>query len=395
LITQYEKLTPWQRLGKLFGAGLKTVGMVGGTVAAARGGLVAAGAAGRGIRTIIQGGEALGAARRGVAEAAPRFRPRDTLPLGSTTDELATTGPRFIPRDRREMLYMQEGFLRRPPPWRSLPRDPDPKVRIDHFDRQTRPYYQQYNRPWDAVGNRLEVPPGMTMQQVRQETLDAINSIRSGRPPGAYVHEQREAFLHFYNGRESGVVQRVYINADTNYSPRLMERVVREVVDSAEFPGVVGAKIALPNPAGTLSRADSIVIYTNGEKASERVLQRLQQYQRENPDMFLDSTPRMTQWRSPGVATGAEPSAAGVDQWRRAVAEHTGIPAEAVAGQRTSFGSIRADAMYLAQEDLAALRARTGMINEQRDSWYLQQRTDHWFRRFGIDPEHPHRNLPN
>jgi hypothetical protein len=316
--------------------------MVGGTVAAARGGLVAAGAAGRGIRTIIQGGEALGAARRGVAEAAPRFRPRDTLPLGSTTDELATTGPRFIPRDRREMLYMQEGFLRRPPPWRSLPRDPDPKVRIDHFDRQTRPYYQQYNRPWDAVGNRLEVPPGMTMQQVR-----------------------------------------------------LMERVVREVVDSAEFPGVVGAKIALPNPAGTLSRADSIVIYTNGEKASERVLQRLQQYQRENPDMFLDSTPRMTQWRSPGVATGAEPSAAGVDQWRRAVAEHTGIPAEAVAGQRTSFGSIRADAMYLAQEDLAALRARTGMINEQRDSWYLQQRTDHWFRRFGIDPEHPHRNLPN
>jgi hypothetical protein len=391
LITQYENLTPWQRLGKFFGAGLKTLGMVGLTAGAVKGGAAAVGAVGRRLGAVVEGGEALNAARQGATQAG--FRPRDTLPLGSADD--VATAPRFIPRDRRELEYLQREFLRNPPPWRSIPQGATAEQKLAYFDAQTRPYYRAYNRPWDAVGNRLEVPAGMTMRQVRRETLDAIDSIGSGRPPGAYTRKQGEHFLHFYNGRETGVAHRVYINADANYSPRLMERVVREMVDSGEFPGVVGAKIALPDAAGALRRADSIVIYTNSERASERVLQRLAQYQRENPDMFLDSTPRMTQWHAPGISTGAEPSAAGAQQWRQAIADHLGVPPEAVGRQNPSFGGLRSDAMYFAQEDVAALRARTGIMNEQRDAWYLQQRTDHWLRRFGVDPEQPHRNLPN
>lgn len=160
--------------------------------------------------------------------------------------------------------------------------------------------------------------------------------------------------------------ERVYINANVNHASKLMEHIVRKIIDNPkDFPGVNAAKISGPVDAG--KRADSIVIFTNGPRAIDRVLIELAAYQRQHPEHFMDGSPPVTFHRFPGVSTAAQPSGGG------------------------SFGSVRSRALYEALEDVRTRMDKEG-TNFDVES-YFRERVRERFMDADIDPDNPHANL--
>lgn len=170
-------------------------------------------------------------------------------------------------------------------------------------------------------------------------------------------------FFHFVRAHESGsnITERLYVNANANKAPELMEALVREVVDDPDrFPGVYAAKVS--GYQAVTRRADSIVIYADNDAAVANVVAWLREYQQKDPAAFMQETPPMTQKVMDGISRGAEPLAAG-----------------------TSFGLVRSKAI---SDALDMTRAVGGDIN------MFMQNVSEMFLLFDVDFDKPHANLP-
>jgi hypothetical protein len=203
-------------------------------------------------------------------------------------------------------------------------------------------------------------PPGT--QTVVQEIWEDLRTLRDNGAltlgimnDGNFFHYQR------YGTDSDYATERVCVNARADHAPELMSALVREVVDSpAEYPGVFAAKVAGYGTVG--DRPDNIVIYTNGDAFTKRVVDWLAGYQERHPDAFMWSTPSMTEQVLKGVGRGSEPHTYGV-----------------------SFGSVRAQIIF------DALYGRGGRGGTRDD---FGKAVLEGLERAGIDPRAPHRNLP-
>lgn len=214
-------------------------------------------------------------------------------------------------------------------------------------------------RPADAVSNLQafggggDSISGVADMLQKPELGDAFRS----RIAGTFFRFQRA------NWRPDTITDRVYINANADHAPKVMQHLVKEIIDNpARFPGVEMAKIS--GPSAVSNRAENIVIYAAGPDAAKRVQNAVLQYQKANPDHFKSSVPHMTEQVSPGVALGQEPPAR-------------------YAGQK-SFGSLRADVIGAAVSE--AVKQRLG----QRGFEALVRMR---LTEAGVDGQRPHLNL--
>jgi hypothetical protein len=201
---------------------------------------------------------------------------------------------------------------------------------------------------------------------------DAISKIvdawKSGAMPseGPFSAKRLEGtFFRFERGpawQPDKIQQRVYLNASADNATAVMKFVVQQILDNpAKFPGVEMAKMSGPGAVG--GRCENIVMYTDGDAASQRILDAVASYKARHPNHFMNGVPAFTEQVSPGVATGDEP---------------------AVGGGQMSFGSLRAGVIEnaLEQADKQGLdRAGFGRIVDER------------LRKMQVDPQRPHKNL--
>jgi hypothetical protein len=93
----------------------------------------------------------------------------------------------------------------------------------------------------------------------------------------------------------------------------------------------------------------------------------------------------MTEQVLRGVATGDHPTPEMFAKAYKAIGEHLDVDprtVRAVLGQELSFGDLRSKAAYLAQEDF-----KNGVVKS------VDEGLENWFRKFGIDPNNPSKNL--
>ncbi|WP_406318366.1 T3SS effector HopA1 family protein [Streptosporangium sp. NBC_01639] len=231
--------------------------------------------------------------------------------------------------------------------------------------------YSLYNR--SSESNPLNRTP--------QSYMDSIVNIAHDRPPHArsVIQATRKSvltlegepatpevggdFFPFIRAHESGsnITERLYVNANADKAPELMEALVREVVDVPDrFPGVYAAKVS--GYQAVTRRADNIVIYADDDTAIANVVAWLREYQQKDPAAFMQETPPMTQKVMDGISRGAEPLAAGA-----------------------SFGLVRSKAI---SDALDMTREVGGDIN------MFMRNVSKMFLAFGVDFDKPHANLP-
>lgn len=160
------------------------------------------------------------------------------------------------------------------------------------------------------------------------------------------------------------VAERLYINAEADHAPDVMNHIVKAILDQPEkFPGVEMAKVS--GPAAVSERAENIVIYTTGPDATARLSAEMKRYQAAHPEHFKSTVPRMTEpvGVGMGMATGAEPMKYG--------------------GQK-SFGSLRAEVISAALDKAVA---------SDMDRQAFGELVDELLRQHDVDPAHPHKNL--
>jgi RHS repeat-associated protein len=247
--------------------------------------------------------------------------------------------------------------------------------------RGDRPIYRMYNQTDEAnplgvanddylnrIGRIARERPAGTVsnpQGLYGPTDDILANRAAGQLDPSVASRLDNTFYRFEraNWKPEAVTERVYVNASADHAPQMMNGIVKKILDDpASYPGVEMAKISGPGAVG--GRAENIVIYTTGPEASERVLRTLREVQQKYPQYFQNTTPALTERVAPGISRGAEPTA--------------------YAGQE-SFGSIRAKAVSEALE-------KTTRAGGDRAAFL--RNLDESFRRYGIDPDNPHRNLP-
>jgi hypothetical protein len=160
------------------------------------------------------------------------------------------------------------------------------------------------------------------------------------------------------------VAERLYINAEADHAPEVMNHLVKAVLDQPDkFPGVEMAKVS--GPAAVSDRAENIVVYTTGPEATARLQAEMKRYQAAHPEHFKSTVPRMTQpvGVGMGMATGAEPVKYG--------------------GQK-SFGSLRAEVIAAALDKAVA---------SDLDRQGFGALVDELLRQHDVDPAQPHKNL--
>jgi hypothetical protein len=213
------------------------------------------------------------------------------------------------------------------------------------------------NRPEAAVSNTQSFGGG-------GNALRGLAEMR-GTLPENMRRQIDSTFFRFQraNWRPDKVAERVYVNARADTAPTLMGRIIHEIVDQPkQYPGVEIAKISGPAVVG--SRAENIVIYTQGGETTQRVVKKVLELHRDHPKWFNNSVPMMTKPVASGVAIGAEPTK--------------------FAG-RESFGSIRARAIF---------EALVATVSAGGEEAAFRQAVTANLRKYGVDPLHPHRNLP-
>ncbi|MCC6806046.1 MAG: hypothetical protein IT381_01370 [Deltaproteobacteria bacterium] len=240
----------------------------------------------------------------------------------------------------------------------------------------------------------------------RDAYLGRVAAIEQGRPPGSPALSQayglryspaavaqglKDApqqfakadndFFHYYRKGASGAAEeRIYVNARADHAPAVMAFVVRRIIDDpAAFPGVVGGKIAGPESA--TKWADNIVLYFETKEARDRVLVAMADYQRQHPGHFMSGVPALTERLMPGVAVAVEPGPEAVARGQAAWARHRNVASDS---RVFSFSRHRASAFFLALEDT---RKANG------DQAHFLARLKERFVEFGIDPEHPSREV--
>ena len=157
-------------------------------------------------------------------------------------------------------------------------------------------------------------PNKLTLLLKTIKTLsEKTNKIKAERPSGStsitagdFDHFDCEDFDMFNEIYLATIKDHIYLNVDADSAPEVMHKVVKDTIDnSKEFPGVPKAKLTLEDKIGL--RSEGIVIYTQSKEAAAKVLEKVKQYQIENPTSFKKSTPPMTEPASPGVSLGSEP----------------------------------------------------------------------------------------
>jgi len=295
---------------------------------------------------------------------------------GTTFDPDKTV---VIPRDGRTVVP------RRPPPGRANLEEFADKVWKDRDQlagRGDRPIYRMYNQTdeanplavttddyLDKIGRIARERPAGTVSNPQSLQYSPTDQALANRAAGtldpAAASRLENTFYRFERAdwNPGAVTERVYVNASADHAPQMMNGIVKKILDDpASYPGVEMAKISGPGAVG--GRAENIVIYTTGPEASERVLRTLREVQQKYPQYFQNTTPALTERVAPGISRGAEPTA--------------------YAGQE-SFGSIRAKAVAEALE-------KTTRAGGDRAAFL--RNLDETFRRYGIDPDNPARNLP-
>lgn len=212
-------------------------------------------------------------------------------------------------------------------------------------------------RPPGTVSNAQSLPFNQTDEVLASRTAGKLDPAHAANLERTFYRFERKDW------NPEGVTERVYVNASADHAPQMMNGIVKKILDDpASYPGVEMAKLS--GPAAVGGRAENIVIYTTGPEASERVLRTLREVQQRHPTYFQNTTPALTDRVAPGISRGAEPTA--------------------YAGQE-SFGSIRAKAVAEALE-------KTTRAGGDRAAFL--RNLDETFRRYGIDPDAPHMNLP-
>jgi hypothetical protein len=216
--------------------------------------------------------------------------------------------------------------------------------------------------------------------------LDSVVAIARGRRPDAVSNLQIRgdvgilemarsasgfrgwiAEAHWYRFIRAGAdpaaaVERIYLNVASDHATEIMGTVVRDIVDSeSAFPGVLMAKLVPVRAAG--QRSDAIVIYLKDVTATERVLAKIRGYHAARPELFMRSTPHMTERVVEGVSRAVNRPGGG-----------------------TSFGEQRAYAV------LEALERTTQMPNRSFQDFENEVTAE--FVRMRINPERPHLDLP-
>ncbi|MBX7117230.1 MAG: hypothetical protein K1X64_23130 [Myxococcaceae bacterium] len=192
----------------------------------------------------------------------------------------------------------------------------------------------------------------LSPEQLKQQIVEAIdNQLVAGN-------------LHFRRANVAEMPKEsIFVNAVAASAPKVMEKVVREIVDDPNvFPGVISAKIAGAGVAGMSNQ--SIVIYTQDAASAEKVIQRLRRYQEEQPKAFGNEVPAMTTPIAPGLARAAEPAM--------------------TKEQPLGFTALRAELIFEALQTSAKKSLDEKAFLELINSAFTQH---------GIDPQNPDRNL--
>jgi hypothetical protein len=399
LIVNFEKLSGWQRLEKLFTGGMKVLGLVGGMFG---GKYLVNKALHHGKRAIQQGRQALHAWKRPVqVPSTPVSRGRSPVDaakpprLGNPID-MSDAAQRTPLSDKLWMdKKVGELFKGEKPLDAKMPA----KEKFKTFLRRREQVYDLYKQPHGKDANVLE-PGNRRMSDTVEGYKDGLKRLQAKfgpnktpepgevlRPPEAHGFRQQESFEHFKRERRhdhSDTQKRVYANIRANDGPAITEKLVREVVDNRrDFPDINGTKIALPNDAGIIHRTDTHLVYTKTAQAQQGVVDRLKAIGSEAPESFIDHHPPMTKRQAPGIATADEPRLEGVRRLHQDIAQLTKTPLETVekyAGGR-SAGSLKSNAMVVGDE-----LHRQGIFKTRHEA------IDFCFKRYGIDPLHPDRN---
>lgn len=192
--------------------------------------------------------------------------------------------------------------------------------------------------------------------------IAALNSPVTGSPSiqGSKTGENYIQYTLAGSDMQQRTKERVYVHAKSDHAPDVMQHLLSQQM-SGQNTGVTAAKIW--NHGEITKRNDGIVVYTEGGKSTQDVLQSLKGYQQTNPSHFGSSTPMMTHKHGNGLSTGPDPKQGG------------------------SFGSVRADAITRASESPDVL------VHGQIDRVRLQAKTDEFLRQAGVDPLDPSKDL--
>ncbi|TYC63989.1 hypothetical protein FMN50_01945 [Rhodobacterales bacterium] len=225
--------------------------------------------------------------------------------------------------------------------------------------------------------------------------------------------EWKGAFIHVYRNKRMSCRERVYLNLSETFRATAFAWIVRRIWD---VDGLKSAKVAAP---GNSLRRDSALVYCRDANTRNEVIEIVKRYQEQNPQFFKPELPRLVASVAIGIGYGAEPVLAGVQRL-----EDGGVKIEKK-GQ--SFSLLRAELIYCAlEESISPMRSpkvpnamRTGfrssdMTMERRrlaqdpvqglqaqavrqyhefsaelEKFSFELNVQKYFRRFGLDPEHP------
>lgn len=327
------------------------------------------------IKSVLQGGRGLSAARFGDrASGAINGKPYAKLPHPGLESPTPSSGRKLLQKNTRTVFENSNQI-----DFRQLPEE----IRYSQFKEIVgeRVYHPLYSRPAGRQVSDLTVSNGKTYTQVHQEYLDALPDKQFLASKGPW---------RVYGDGKGPIKQRVYINADPNHAPGLMEEILKDM------DGINQAKIAKRD----LGRIDNIVIYTDGDETTARVLKRLEDYQRKHPDAFRDGTPPTTHQPLRGVGVGDHPTKEMQEAARKLIAQRLGVDESTLVkiekhGKRPdtfSYGKLRSMAHYFAEQDVQTLKA-TGKLSPQAEAFYREKRTKNWYEAIGIDANNPNKNL--
>ncbi|MCB9640846.1 MAG: hypothetical protein H6728_01265 [Myxococcales bacterium] len=218
---------------------------------------------------------------------------------------------------------------------------------------------------YDAIYNQYSTADNGFQTLTPEGYKQRIDGLKSPVAPAPSIKGYRtgENFIQYTlagTDMQQRTQERVYVHAKSDHAPDVMQHLLSEQMNG-QNEGVTAAKVW--NYGEITKRNDGIVVYTEGGKSTQDVIQSLKGYQQNNPTHFGSSTPMMTQKHGAGIATGPDPKEGG------------------------SFGTVRADAIAQAEKNLR------GASNRPIDPQRLQTEVDRLLREAGVDPRDPSTDL--
>lgn len=151
--------------------------------------------------------------------------------------------------------------------------------------------------PGVQIGNEIQQMPIGQLASMYRSAAQAASTQEAARSK-VQIMNLAEAlklggcFIH-YKGFNNNAVDRIYINAARENRATVFGWLMFQMISAQPVAGFCSAKLAAPNDNG---RADTILLYMNGEAAAQQAIALLQHYQN---DMgfrghFRAASPRLT-----------------------------------------------------------------------------------------------------